>query len=168
MSVHRQRLTIRSATLDDLQAIMDIYNDAILHTTATFDVEAKTLEDRRAWFKEHDEKHPLIVAEMGGGVLGWGSLSEYGDRKAWEHTVENAVYVRPDAQGKGIGKAILAELVRLAEELGYHAVVAEIVGGNEASIRLHERQGFRVVGVLNEVGWKFDGWLDVVLLERFL
>jgi len=159
---------LRPASLGDLQAITDIYNHAIRTTTATFDVEEKSLEDRRRWLDAHTERYPVVVAARGDEVLGWGSLSPYGERKAYEHTVENAVYVRPDVQGRGVGSAILQELIRRAALLGYHCVIAQVVEGNETSFRLHKAQGFETVGVLREVGWKFGRWLDVIVMEKLL
>jgi phosphinothricin acetyltransferase len=161
-------IRIRPVTLGDLQAITDIYNHAIRTTTATFDVEEKSLEDRRQWLAEHSERYPVVVAVSGDEIVGWGSLSRYHGRKAYEYSAENAVYVREDMQGKGVGSAILAELVRLGKLLGYHCIIAQVVGGNEISIRLHERQDFVTVGTLVEVGWKFGGWLDVVVMEKLL
>lgn len=164
----RANTLIRSASLQDLQAITDIYNHAIRSTTSTFDVEEKSIEDRRLWLESHSEQYPIIVATVGGEVVGWGSLSPYADRKAYEHTVENAVYVRDDIQARGIGRAILKELIALASRLGYHCIIAQVVGGNKKSLRLHERQGFQRVGLLKEVGWKFGKWLDLVVMQKML
>jgi phosphinothricin acetyltransferase len=159
-------VTIRPAREEDIPTITEIYNDAIRNTTATFDIIEKTVEDRRKWLAEHGEKHPVIVAVMDGKVAGWGSLSPYAERPGWRFTVENAVYVSPQYQGRGIGRRLLEELSRLAETLGYHAIIAQVVGGNEGSLRLHERCGFKTVGVLKEVGNKFGKWLDVIVMEK--
>jgi len=162
------KLQIRPAREDDVSAITEIYNHAIRNTTATFDTVEKSVDDRRQWLAEHDECYPVVVALASRKVVGWGSLSRYGERPAWRFTVENAVYVSPDFQGHGVGKRILEHLVCAAESLGYRAIIAQVVAGNEASYRVHESCGFETVGVLKQVGHKFDQWLDVVLMERDL
>lgn len=160
------KITIRPARSEDVPAITEIYNEAIRNTTATFDMVEKTVEDRRIWLAQHGERYPVIVAEVDGKVSGWGSLSPYGERPGWRFTVENAVYVSPKSRGLGLGKMLLEELVRLAEDLGYHAIIAQVVGGNEASLKLHEKCGFEIVGVLKNVGNKFDRRLDVIVMEK--
>jgi phosphinothricin acetyltransferase len=157
---------IRMAREEDLPAITEIYNQAIRTSTATFDMVEKTVEDRRQWLAEHGENYPVVVAVVDGEVAGWGSLSKYGERPGWRFTVENAVYISPEFQGKGIGKLILCHLTDLAKRLGYHAAIAQVVGRNEVSVRLHEKCGFETVGVLKEAGNKFDQWLDIVLMEK--
>jgi phosphinothricin acetyltransferase len=100
--------------------------------------------------------------------VGFGSLSAYRDRPAYRTTVEDSVYVHPDHQGRGVGRAVLGELVEVANARGFHTVIARIVGHNEASIAVHERLGFEPVGVEREVGRKFHQWLDVVVMQRLL
>lgn len=159
---------IREATEGDLADITRIYNFAIEHTTATFDTETKTIGDRLKWFQMRTHAYPVIVATIGGQVVGWADIRRYGDRKAYRYSVENAVYVDPEHQRKGIGTALLGRLIEIAMENGYHAILALIVAGNMCSIRLHESFGFREVGVMREVGWKFDTWLDVVIMQKLL
>ncbi len=159
---------LRPACEDDAQAIADIYNHAIRTSTATFDTVEKSVDDRRHWIVEHGDHYPVIVAICDGRIAGWGSLSRYGERPGWRFTVENAVYVSPEFQSRGIGRAILEHLILLAGRLGYRAVIAQVVGGNEASFRLHETCGFETIGVLKSVGHKFDRRLDVILMEREL
>lgn len=158
----------RQANVQDIPAITRIYNHAIEHTTATFDTEPKTEEDWRETLAQHGDTYPLIVAEIDGEVVGWGLIKPLGERAGYRFSVENALYVDCDCQGRGVGTAILRDLVELARGRGYHAIVAKIVDGNAASLRLHERQGFERVGVLREVGRKFDRWLDLVIMEKLL
>jgi L-amino acid N-acyltransferase len=159
----------RLASLDDSEAIRSIYNREVLGSTVTFDLVPRSPEDQLAWMDEHSGAHPAVVA-VGeqGDVCGFGSLSPYRPRPAYRTTVEDSVYVDPECQGRGVGRGLLEELVRLAESHGFHAVIGRIVGGHEASIGLHRACGFEIVGVEREVGRKFGQWLDVVLMQRLL
>ena len=168
MIVSQPGVAVRLARLDDAEAIRAIYNLEVTGSTVTFDLVPRTLADQEAWLAEHAGVHPAVVAELEGEVVGFGSLAPYRNRPAYATTVENSVYVRSDRRGLGCGRAILAELVRLATVHGFHAVMARIVGGHEASIGLHARCGFELVGVEREVGRKFGRWLDVVLMQRLL
>jgi phosphinothricin acetyltransferase len=159
---------IRAATVDDLPAILTIYNHAVLHTTATADHVVQTLKARRAWFDERMAQGlPVIVFEEG-EVLGWGALNRYHARFGYRFTVENSVYVGEAARGRGIGKRILEELVTLARKLGLHAIIASIDATNPASLALHQRFGFVEVGRFHEVIHKFDRWLDVVYYQLLI
>lgn len=160
------KIIIRPATSEDVSAITEIYNCAIRTSTATFDMVEKTIEDRHRWLSEHGDRYPVVVTEVDGQVAGWGSLSRYGERPGWRFTVEDSIYIDEKFRGMGIGKAILNYLLSEAERLGYRAVIAQVISGNEASIRLHEKCGFEMVGVLKEAGNKFDQWLDVILMEK--
>jgi L-amino acid N-acyltransferase len=159
-------VSIRNATPDDLKAINDIYNDAVINTVATFDTEPKSLDDRLQWFNEHDQRHPVIVAEIQGDIAGWASLSRWSDRKAYNDTAEGSVYIRADARDKGIGKELSAALVEEGRKAGLHTIVARIVEGNKASIRLCETLGFIHIGTMKEVGNKFGRLLDVHIMQK--
>jgi len=158
-------ITIRPAEERDVPVIAEIYNEAIRNSTATFDTEEKTLEDRLHWFRSHDEKHPVIVAEKGGVVAGWASLSRWSDRCAYDSTAETSLYVHVDFRKQGIGKQLMEVLVLQGRNLGLHTLIARITHGNEQSIYLHERLGFRLVGTLKEVGVKFGSYQDVHMLQ---
>ena len=163
-----EEVTIRQAIREDVPAVARIYNHAILYTTATFDTEKKTLEERRKWFRRHTDAFPLLVATVDDQVVGWASIRPFGRRRAYHHTVESSVYVDIDHRGRGIGKQLLGELLMRARQAGHHVVLAQVVGGNKASKKLHEGLGFSEVGVMREVGRKFDQWLDVVVYEFIL
>jgi phosphinothricin acetyltransferase len=129
----------------------------------------RTREEQLAWLVEHSGAHPAIVAVEGAGtVVGFGSLSPYRPRPAYSTTVEDSVYVHLSERGRGVGRLLLDELVRLSGAHGFHAVMARIVDGHEASIALHRACGFELVGVEREVGRKFGRWLDVALMQRLL
>lgn len=159
---------LRLATLDDAEAIRRIYNPQVTSSTVTFDLVPRSLEDQRAWLAAHAGAHPAVVAVRQGDVLGFGSLSAYRERPAYATTVEDSVYVRDDVRGEGVGRLLLAELVRLGRAHGFHTMMARVVGGHEASIRLHRACGFELVGVEREVGRKLGRWLDVALMQRLL
>jgi len=159
---------VRLAKHDDDEAIRHIYNLEVTGSTVTFDLVPRDADEQRRWLDEHSGAHPAVVAEDAGAVVGFGSLSPYRSRPAYSTTVEDSVYVHPDWRGRGVGQAVLEELLRLAQSHGFHAVMARIVGGHEASIGLHRSCGFDVVGVEREVGRKFGRWLDVVLMQRLI
>jgi len=176
-------MEVRLARLDDAEAIREIYNREVTGSTVTFDLVPRSLADQRAWLAAHQGAHPAIVAvdpaaaattaggeggEGGERVVGFASLTAYRDRPAYSTTVEDSVYVHQDYRGRQVGRLLLSELVALATVHGFHAVMARIVGGHEASIALHRSCGFELVGVEREVGRKFGKWLDVALMQRLL
>ena len=160
---------VRLATLDDAEAIRDIYNPEVLTSTVTFDLVPRSLADQREWLRARSGAHAVVVAEDDDRhVLGFGSLSPYRDRPAYSTSVEDSVYVHRDHQGAGVGRALLGELVELSGAHGFHTVMARIVGGHDASIALHASLGFETVGTEREIGRKFGKWLDVVVMQRML
>jgi phosphinothricin acetyltransferase len=159
---------VRPATLADAEAIRSIYNVEVVDSTVTFDLVPRTLDEQHAWQRARAGALSVVVAEEEGQVVGFGSLSAYRDRPGYRTSVEDSVYVDRGARGRGVGDAVLARLVSDARAHGFHAVFARIVGGHHASIALHRKHGFRVVGTEREVGRKFGRWLDVVLMQRLL
>jgi phosphinothricin acetyltransferase len=159
-------ITIRTAQNEDLEDITEIYNYAILKTTATFDTEPKTVEQQRPWFDEHGSNNPLLVAELDSVIVGWASLSKYSDRCAYSDTTEISLYVKEEYQGKQIGKKLMEKILDEGQAAGYHAVIARIAEGNEVSVHLHESFGFEHVGIMKEVGKKFGRLLDIYLMEK--
>lgn len=166
----KETIQIRKGERDDLPAILEIYNEAVLNTTASYDYEPRTLEHRTAWFEDHQRSNfPVFVAVDGAGkVVGWSALNRYHDRMGYRYTTENSIYVAADQRGKGIGKLLLAPLIEAAEQLGLHAIIAAIDASNEASVRLHAAFGFEHVGLFKQVGFKFGRWLDVAYMERII
>lgn len=161
-------LIIRPATLEDLDAITEIYNDAILDTVATFDTEPKTIEEQKVWFANHVPKYPVLVAEQDGLVVGWASLGKWSEKLAYSGTTEGSLYVKKEYRGQGIGKRLLEEIIQEGQKAGFHTVVARIAEGGEASVHLCESVGFEHVGIMKEVGWKFGKLLDVHLMQKIL
>jgi phosphinothricin acetyltransferase len=163
-------MQIRPATRADLPGILEIYNEAVLNTTATYDYEPRTLDHRTAWFDDHVKtNYPVFVAvNEAGWVVGWSALNRFHDRMGYRFTTENSVYVAADQRGKGVGKLLLPPLIEAARERGLHAIIGAIDAANEASIRLHARFGFEQVGHFKQTGFKFGRWLDVVYMEKLL
>ena len=162
-------IEIRKAGIQDLPAILTIYNDVIVNTTAVYDYKPHTLEMRTAWFNTKKEQGiPVFVAEENGEILG---LSSFGPFRAWaayQFTVENSIYVASDKRGKGLGKLLMPPIIDAAREMGMHTMVAGIDASNEASIGLHRRFGFEEVALFKQVGWKFEKWLDLCFMQLML
>jgi phosphinothricin acetyltransferase len=157
---------LRPATAHDLPAIADIYNDAVRHSVATFDVEPQPPElfaDRVASARPGDH---VLVAEEGGRVVGMAYAATYRPRPAYGGTRETSVYVAPDARGRGLGRALYDELLRRVDADGIHVCLAVIAQPNAASEALHAAVGFERVGTLREVGRKFDRWVDTAWWQR--
>ncbi len=156
------------ATVGDAEAIRSIYNTEVGGSTATFDLRPRTAAAQRVWVERHQGAHPAVVAEVGGEVAGFGSLSPYRERPAYSTTVEDSVYVDGAFRGRGVGRLLLEELVRLGQQQGFHTVIGRISGDNAPSIALHRACGFNEVGLERQVGRKFGRWLDVAVLQRML
>ena len=163
--VAMDRFTVRPATERDVDPIARIYNEAVRNTVSTFDTEPRTHEAQAEFLRHHDSRHPVIVAEIDGNVVGWGSLSQWSDRKAYEWTAEVSVYIDEHWRGKGIGRRILGDLISAGRKGGFHTLLARIADGNETSLHLHHGAGFQDVGVMRQVGFKFERWVDVHLLQ---
>ncbi len=161
-------VVVRLAALDDAESIRRIYNYEVEHTTHTFDLVPRTLDEQRAWLRERAGALGVLVAELDGRVVGFSSLSEYRPRAAYRTSVESSVYVDEAVRGRGVGRRLMRELVDLAQSRGFHTMIARVAGGHEASVLLHEAAGFTVVGTEKEVGRKFGGWLDVIVMQRML
>lgn len=162
--------TVRRALRSDVPAILKIYNDAVLNTTASADYEVRPLESRYEWFDEHErEGYPVFVAtNEAGAVVGWSSLSRYKERYGYRFSTENSIYIHPDWRGRGLGKLLMPPLIESAKTMGLHAILAGISADNEASLKLHAQFGFEKVAHFKETIYKFGQWLDVVYMEKLL
>ncbi|MCK8115495.1 GNAT family N-acetyltransferase [Anaerosoma tenue] len=158
-------MLIRDATIADAGAIASIYSRAVLTTTASFDVEPVSAEDRERWLKARSPVHPVLVCEADGVVAGWGALSPYSERRAYAATVELSVYVDEAFRKRGIGRSITAALIERAESAQIHVLLARICTENTPSIEMVRALDFAYVGTMHEVGRKFDRWLDVATWE---
>ncbi|QLQ15405.1 MAG: N-acetyltransferase family protein [Micropruina sp.] len=162
-------MDLREATAADLPAILDIYNEAVRTTTASWDLEPVSLASRQRWFAEHEAAdHPVLVAVRDGEVVGWTAYGRFRDKAGYDATMEHTVYVRADARGGGIGRALLQSLVGIARLRGVHALLGALSSENTGSLALHRSLGFVEVGRMPQVGRKFDRWLDLVWVELLL
>ncbi len=156
-------MEIRIARQSDLPALLDIYNHEVVNSTATLDLQPRTMAERQVWFDEHNtDNHPLITAEKDGAVVGYATLSPYRTKEAYRSTVELSIYVHHEHRRLGIASALMEEILRMArEDERTHTVVSVITSGNEASTCLHQKYGFEWGGRIPEVGMKFGRYLAI-------
>jgi L-amino acid N-acyltransferase YncA len=160
-------MRIRDATNSDVPAILAIYNDVVTNTTAIYDERPSTLDERQAWFEARRSKNlPVLVGELNGEVVGFSTFGDWRSRWGYRYTVEHSVHVRADCRGKGFGRTLIEALFPRAATLGMHTMIGHIDSAATASLRLHEKLGFKVVGTFREVGRLRGGWLDVVAMQR--
>ena len=161
-------ISIRPATLEDAPAICLVYNQGIEDRIATLEIELRTPEERRQWLADREPRHPVIVAEAAGALVGWGSLNPFNLRRAYDFVADFSIYVERGWRGKGVGSLLLSRLIELARDLGYHKLVLSAFPWNEGGMALYREFGFRTVGVYKEQG-KLDGrWVDTIIMEKLL
>lgn len=162
-------MQIRDANEGDLPGLLAIYNDVIATSTAVYSYVPVTLEDRTQWWRSRTAQgYPVLVAVDDSEVLGFSTFGDFRTWPGYRFTVEHSVHVRADRRGQGIGQKLVQALFPRAAALGKHVMIAGVDGANTASIRFHERLGFEKAGQLREVGFKFDRWLDLVFLQRWI
>lgn len=158
-------LEIRPATKRDLSTITEIYNDAVLNTTATFHIKPKSNSEQEEWFERHTGKYTVIVAILDDVVVGWASLSPWSDRCAYSNTADVTVYIKDGFRGRGIGRRLVGQLLEKGNENGFHTAIAKICSENQASFNLFKKLGFKHIGTMKEVGYKFGRQLDVRFMQ---
>ncbi|WTJ96462.1 GNAT family N-acetyltransferase [Streptomyces sp. NBC_01537] len=156
---------VRPAHLNDAEAVLGIRNHAIEHSTALWTETPQSPAQGAAWLAAHVDRGSAFVAETQGEVAGFAVYGPWRKLDGYRHTVDNSVYVREGCHGLGIGSALMTALISSARQAGCHMMIADIEAGNAASIRLHERFGFRHVGTVPEVGTKFGRWLDLTIMN---
>jgi phosphinothricin acetyltransferase len=162
-------IKIRPYQIEDTQAVLDIINYNILHSTSLYDYTLRNLEQQKALLEDKLNKNfPVIVAELEGSIVGFGMYGEFRIREAFKFTVEHSIYVSENQIGKGIGKLLLAQLIDIAKTQGLHTMIGVIDSENQGSISFHEKFGFTIVGTIKESGFKFDRWLDSVFVQLIL
>lgn len=162
-------ITIRPAVFSDLDTILEITNHQILNSTSIYDYETRDFEDQKAWFdKKNEDKFPVIVAEFEEAPIGYATYDIFRKQEAFRHTAEHTIYVAEEFTGKGAGKLLLAALIKIAKEQGFHAMIGVVCTENKSSISFHEKFDFKKIGLIKESGYKFDRWLDTVILQLML
>ena len=164
-------VTIRpaaAATPGDIEAICAIHNQGIADRIATLDTTVRAPDDTRKWLAERGPRHPVIVAEVDGTVVGWASLNRFNPRAAYDNVADFSVYIERGWRGKGIGRQLLDRLIGIARSIGFHKMVLAAMTYNSAGIALYSRAGFSHVGVYHEQGQLDGQWVDVVIMEKIL
>jgi L-amino acid N-acyltransferase YncA len=160
------KLIIRSAEEKDVQAILDILNHEIIHSTSLYEYEPRSYNFQLEWFRQKQaDGWPVLVAELEKNVVGMGTFGTFRARAAYRSTVEHSIYINHEMRAKGIGHLLMQRLISLAKDGGYHTMIGGIDAANEGSIAFHRRYGFKEVGHLDQVGRKFERWLDLVFMQ---
>ncbi len=159
---------IRKANVSDLERITDIYNWAVENTTASFDINTHTIEQKVEWFAKHDDRHSLIVYELEGKVVGYASLSEFRSKEAYKDTCEMSVYVDHEYHNRGIGKELIENIINLGRDNGFHVIISVICADNNISIKMHQKFGFVLCGNIKQVAFKFGSYLDCLFYQLFI
>lgn len=164
----RNAVLLRDAKEFDLPSILEIYNESVVSSTATFEENTQTIDSRREWFRSHGYRYPLVVAVSNGRVIGFCSLSQFQKNSGYKNTAELSVYVQKNSRRQGVATMLMKEILDRAKALGVHAIISSISSDNLPSIRLHEIFGFEKVAHLKEVGYKFSKWHDTCYYELML
>ncbi|MEO8456826.1 MAG: N-acetyltransferase family protein [Chloroflexota bacterium] len=159
---------VRPAIETDLPGILDITNEVVANGTASFDLDPRTMDEELEWVKQFTGPYALLVADDGGEVVAWGCLHPYGGKPGYRFTTENSVYIREGHRGQGLGHLVMTALIETAKANGFHAMISRITTDNTASIALHASHGYKQIGLEREVGYKFERWLDVAVMQLLL
>lgn len=162
----RMRTMIREATPKDLKDILEIYNEAILNSTAVYTYKPQTLEGRQIWYEQKmEEGYPILVFEQDKKVVGFATFGPFRAWPAYKYSIEHSIYVDKDFRKMGIGTALLTELIAIATEREYMTLIAGIDAANEKSIAMHKNFGFVHSGTIKKAGFKFNRWLDLAFYQ---
>jgi L-amino acid N-acyltransferase len=153
-----------------LPEILEIFNEAILNSTALYDYKPRTMDTMQIWYAAKQAgNYPIIGAfDCDNTLLGFSSYGSFRNWPAYKYSVEHSIYIRSDMRGKGLGKLLLKEIIKSAEEQDYHTMIGGIDASNIVSIRLHEKEGFEFCGKIKHAGYKFGGWLDLSFYQLIL
>lgn len=163
-------VSVRAAREDDMPAVLEIYNEEVRHSTATYQYAERTLDEQVAqWLAKRAEGYRFFVAVTDDdAVVGYANYGLFRPREGWRFTCEHSVYIHRDWRGRGLGKLLLPAVMAHARERGFHSMVGVVDAANTASVKLHESLGFKLAGVIREGGYKFDRWLDVAFMQAML
>lgn len=166
-------MEIKPANKNHYLQILDIYNWAVRETVATFDTEEKQPSDQSLFFKDFEMGYPMLVllekeSDASEKVIGFGLLKAFSDRKAYDRTCELSIYIAPGYHRRGLGSLLMEALIESAIKFKQIVIISKMEANTKASIELHRKHGFKEVGVLNKVGFKFNQWLDVMIMQKSL
>lgn len=157
---------IREANEKDLKDILEIYNDAILNTTAIYAYKIQTLEDRKQWYeKKKQDGYPVLVFEKNDKVIGFATFGPFREWPAYKYTIEHSIYVHKDYRNQSIATKLMKEIIKIANKREYATLVAGIDAANEGSVKMHEKIGFKYSGTVTKAGFKFGKWLDLAFYQ---
>lgn len=160
---------IREANEKDLEDILEIYNDAIVNTTAIYTYKPETLEEKKQWYeKKKQGGYPLLVFEEDNRVVGFVTFGPFRAWPAYKYTIEHSIYVHKDYRNHGIATKLMKEIIKIANEREYATLVAGIDADNKGSIKMHEKMGFKYSGTVTKAGFKFGKWLDLAFYQLSL
>jgi len=161
---------IRQCTEKQLPEILEIFNEAILNSTALYDYKPRTMENMQTWYTaKRQGNYPIIgVFDPDEKLLGFASFGSFRNWPAYKYSVEHSIYIRSDRRGNGLGKILLREIIKSAEEQDYHVMIGGIDASNTTSIHLHEKEGFVWSGTIKQAGYKFGKWLDLSFYQLIL
>ena len=161
---------IRQCTEKQLPEILEIFNEAILHSTALYDYKPRTMENMQTWYTAKQQgNYPIIgIFDFDDTLLGFASFGSFRNWPAYKYSVEHSIYIRSDRRGNGLGKILLREIIKSAEEQDYHVMIGGIDASNTTSIHLHEKEGFVWSGTIKQAGYKFGKWLDLSFYQLIL
>ena len=161
-------VSVRAAETGDVAAICDIHNQGITDRIATLETTLRAPDDTRVWLADHGPRHPVLVAEAEGTIIGWASLNRFNPRAVYDHVADFSVYVDRAWRRKGVGRALLDRLIEHARAIGFHKMVLAAMAHNTAGLALYTRAGFTLVGIYHEQGQLDGRWVDVVIMEKIL
>jgi len=162
-------IKIRKATEKDIPEILEIINYEILNSTVIYDYEERSFAQQLEWFQNKEKKNmPVLVAEKEEQVAGYATFGIFRPWAAYQFSIEHSIYVHKEARGLGIGEKLMKELLQIAKERKYHTIIAGVDGSNEGSYRFHKKFGFKEIGRFNQIGYKFDKWLDLIFMQLFV
>ena len=163
------QIEIRDAKMEDLASILKIVNFEIEHTNSIYDYEKRTLDDQIIWFnKKKVKKMPIIIAKDSNNIFGFGTFGIFRPWDGYQYSVEHSIYVDKKYRNKGVGIKIIKKLIQLARKQGYHTMISGIDASNSGSINFHKKFGFKEVGRFNQIGYKFEKWLDLIFMQLYL